>query len=379
MSSNNSKIHFILLAAGNSTRFSDKNNKLLVKFKSKSLLEYNLSQINKLNFRKITVVTNKIKLSNYPLLENIEIIRGGITRNLSVKNALTKSKHKSKFVIIHDAARPLYSTKLINKLSNKILQNKYDCIVPYSKCSDTILKKQKDIERKDLKLVKTPQAFSKIKLIKLHLSNKNNNITDDSKLFRDNKKNYKIKYILDKYLHLKVTYKEDIDSLNELIKINTRVGIGYDIHRTEKNHIINLINLGGVKIKSKVKILSHSDGDVILHAITDSILGSLSLRDIGTYFPNNIKNLDRNSKDFLNFALNKMSEKKYEISNIDIMIVSEEPKINPHYKIIIESICKILKITKRQITIKATTNEESGLIGQGKFIACWSNISLISY
>ena len=73
-----------------------------------------------------------------------------------------------------------------------------------------------------------------------------------------------------------------------------------------------------------------------------------------------------------------MTKKKFEINNIDIMNVSERPKINPHYKIIIENICKILRITKKQITIKATTNEKSGLIGQGKFIACWSNISLIN-
>ena len=76
-----------------------------------------------------------------------------------------------------------------------------------------------------------------------------------------------------------------------------------------------------------VKVISHSDGDVILHAITDSILGALSQRDIGTYFPNNKKNLNRNSVEFLNYALNKMNLNKKMINNIDLMIVSEEPKI----------------------------------------------------
>mgnify|MGYP001180127829 CR=1 FL=1 len=349
-------------------------------FKNKTILEHNLFHIKQLKFTKLTLVINKDKLPNTKIFNDIEIIKGGKTRCDSVKNALSKSKYKTKHVIIHDAARPLYTNKLLNRLSKLIITDKYDCVVPYSKCSDTILQKSKDINRNDLKLIKTPQAFSKKTLNKLHILNRNKNITDDSQLLRENKNKYKIKYILDKYLHLKITYKEDIDSLNELIKFKKqRTGLGYDIHRINKSLKNNNIKLGGVKIKSDINIISHSDGDVILHAITDSILGALSLRDIGTYFPNNKKNLDRNSKDFLDYALDKMTKRKFEINNIDIMIVSERPKINPYYKIIIENICKILKITKKQITIKATTNEKSGLIGQGKFIACWSNISLIDF
>ena len=115
---------------------------------------------------------------------------------------------------------------------------------------------------------------------------------------------------------------------------------------------------------------------MILHAITDSILGALSQRDIGTYFPNTRRNLNRNSIDFLNYSLKKMNIRKMLINNIDIMIVSEEPKINPHFEIIISSLSKLLKTDQNNITIKATTNEKSGLIGNGDFIACWSNISL---
>ena len=153
--------------------------------------------------------------------------------------------------------------------------------------------------------------------------------------------------------------------------------MGYDIHRIEKCKSENHINLGAVKIKTRIKVISHSDGDVILHAITDSILGALSLRDIGTYFPNNKRNYKRNSIDFLNYALNKTSNQKLSINNIDIMIVSEEPKVNPYYNKMIKKLCEILTISNNQITIKATTNEKSGLIGEGKFIACWSNVSLL--
>ena len=165
--------------------------------------------------------------------------------------------------------------------------------------------------------------------------------------------------------------------MNKLIGNNILVGIGYDIHKTIKTTKNHLIKLGGVKIKSKIKVISHSDGDVILHAITDSLLGALSLRDIGTYFPNNKKNFNRNSIDFLNYALTKMTSKKMTINNIDIMIVSEEPKINPHFKKILDSISKKLDINKNSISIKATTNEGAGPVGRSEGIAVYSVCTIV--
>ena len=373
----NSNIHFVLLAGGNSSRFSPKTNKLLAKFKNKNLLIHNIEFLKQLKFKKITIIVNNLKEINFNIFDDLELIKGGKTRSESVKNALKKTKFKSRYVLIHDVARPLISEKLINKIIKNLVEKKYDCVVPYSKCSDTIIINQDNLDREKLKLIKTPQGFIKDKIIKLHYKNNKKILTDDSQLFRIEKNKYKIKYILDNEINFKITYKDELESLNKLIGNNNLVGIGYDIHKTIKTTKKHLIKLGGVKIKSKIKVISHSDGDVILHAITDSLLGALSLRDMGTYFPNNKKNFNRNSIDFLNYALTKMTSKKMSINNIDIMIVSEEPKINPHYEKIVNSISKLLKTNKKNITIKATTNEKSGLIGRGNFIACWSNVSII--
>ncbi len=376
MTLNNSKIHFILLAGGNSLRFSSNTNKLLAKFKNKSLLEHNIEFIKELKFKKITLIVNNLKKTNTNIFDDLELINGGKTRSESVKNALNKSKFKSKYVIIHDAARPLNSQKLIKYIIKNLLEKNYDCVIPYTKCSDTAIVGHHNIDREKLKLIKTPQGFIKNKISLLHNKNKRKLLTDDSQLFRNEKNKYKIKYLLQNEINFKITYKDELVSLNKLVEKNILVGIGYDIHKIIKTNKNNLIKLGGAKIKSKVKVISHSDGDVILHAITDSILGALSQRDIGTYFPNNKKNLNRNSVEFLNYALNKMNLKKKMINNIDLMIVSEEPKINPHFNKILESISKNLNINKNSISIKATTNEKSGLIGNGDFIACWSNVSL---
>ncbi len=372
----NSKIHFILLAGGDSLRFSSNTNKLLAKFKNKNLLTHNIDFLKELKFKKITLVINTIKKANISNFEDLEIIKGGKTRSESVKNALNKSKFKSKYVLIHDAARPLNSQKIINNIIKNLIEKQYDCVVPFSRCSDTVVENHENLDREKIKLIKTPQGFVKNKIIYLHKRNNKNELTDDSQLFRNEKNNYKIKYLLQNEINFKITYKDELNSFNNLIRNNFLAGIGYDIHKTKKTIKNNFVKLGGVKINSKIKVISHSDGDVVLHAITDSILGALSQRDIGTYFPNTKRNLNRNSIDFLNYTLKKMTLRKMLINNIDIMIVSEEPKINPHFEIIISSLSKLLKTDKKNITIKATTNEKSGLIGSGDFIACWSSVSL---
>ena len=372
----NSKIHFILLAGGDSLRFSSNTNKLLAKFKNKNLLTHNIDFLKELKFKKITLVINTIKKANISNFDDLEIIKGGKTRSESVKNALNKSKFKSKYVLIHDAARPLSSQKIINNIIKNLIEKQYDCVVPFSRCSDTVVVNHENLDREKIKLIKTPQGFVKNKIIYLHKRNNKNKLTDDSQLFRNEKNNNKIKYLLQNEINFKITYKDELNSLNKLIRNNFLAGIGYDIHKTKKTIKNNFVKLGGVKIKSKIKVISHSDGDVVLHAITDTILGALSQRDIGTYFPNTKRNLNRNSIDFLNYALKKMTLRKMLINNIDVMIVSEEPKINPHFEIIISSLSKLLKTDKKNITIKATTNEKSGLIGSGDFIACWSSVSL---
>ena len=371
-----SNIHIVLLAAGKSTRFKAKENKLLSKLNDKTIIEHSIEQLTKIGFKKITLVISNNSILRDIKEKDIELIKGGKTRALSVKNALTKSKVTAKYVFIHDAARILASEKILKKLVKETYKDKYDCIIPFSKCADTVIKNHTNLKREDLKLIKTPQVFLKKKIVQLHAINKNYQLTDDSILMRNNPKEFKIKYLLDNSLNFKVTYKEDLENLSIKHNQKQRVGLGYDIHKIQKINRYNKIKLGGISIKSKVKVISHSDGDVILHAITDSILGALSLRDIGTYFPNNKINENRNSKEFLDFALTKLKNKNFKINNIDLMIVSEIPKINPHYEKIIKSLIKILQIDKNQITIKATTNEKSGLIGKSEFIACWSSLSI---
>jgi len=145
-----------------------------------------------------------------------------------------------------------------------------------------------------------------------------------------------------------------------------RIGNGIDIHE--------LINgsgflLGGTLIEGKYAIKAHSDGDILYHAISDALLGSISLGDIGEHFPDNSKKTENmNSEDIFLFCLNKVYEMGYKISNIDSTIMLERPKLRPHILKIRENIAQVANLELDQISIKATTTEKLGYIGQGKGI-----------
>jgi len=369
------KYNFIILAAGKSTRFGKNVNKTTLNFRNKPLISHILGQLDIIGLTDITIVHNKENKKYFQEFKNkCKLVMGGNERSVSVKNALLKN-NKKEFTIIHDLARPFLSKKTILNIK-KNLDLKYQCVIPYSKATDTMLLNNNTIKRDNIKMLRTPQGFVTSVIKDLHIKNKDKYITDDSELFRRSKNQYKVKYIKELEDNFKLTTREDSNKLKYLEFKNVKFGIGYDIHRIEKTKNLNNLNLGGVTIRSKYKIISHSDGDVILHSITDAILGAISKRDIGVYFPNNKINKNRNSNIFLKYSIDKMKKEKLFIGNIDIMVVSEKPKINIIYNKVIDHLVKLLNISKNQITLKATTNEKSGLIGDEKFIAVWSSVLL---
>ena len=153
-----------------------------------------------------------------------------------------------------------------------------------------------------------------------------------------------------------------------------RIGTGVDVHDLQ---IGEELVLGGVKIPSDIGITGHSDGDLILHALVDSILGALAIGDIGQFFPSDDdkwKNAD--SKIFLDFALKKMKSLGFSINNIDITVVVQNIRINPHAAIIRKSISKLCNIDLSQVSLKATTTDKLGFLGRGEGIASFITILL---
>jgi len=148
------------------------------------------------------------------------------------------------------------------------------------------------------------------------------------------------------------------------------VGIGYDIHRLSENR---KLYLGGVKIDFDKGLLGHSDGDVLLHAICDALLGAANLGDIGQHFPpddNRYKNIS--GKEILTKTSKFLENSGLFAKNIDAVVIAEAPKVLPYVNAMKKNIATILKISENSISIKGKTNEGMGEVGEGKAIAVWA-------
>jgi 2-C-methyl-D-erythritol 2,4-cyclodiphosphate synthase len=157
--------------------------------------------------------------------------------------------------------------------------------------------------------------------------------------------------------------------------MNIRVGFGYDIHRLKQGQ---KFVLGGTTIKSEFGAVGHSDGDALIHAICDALLGAANLRDIGFHFPDTsdeYRNID--SKILLARTIDLLKEHGYSIGNIDTTVCLESPKISSLIPEMQEILAKTIGINKKDLSIKATTSEKLGFVGEGKGIAVFAVVLII--
>tara|TARA_B100000700_G_scaffold308435_1_gene386139 strand:- start:2075 stop:3193 length:1119 start_codon:yes stop_codon:yes gene_type:complete len=368
--------YFIILAAGKSKRFKSKLPKQFNFFNGKRLFQHSIDKAERSNlFKKIILVINKShkKYLNKLQKKNLIIINGGSDRSNSSNKALNfLKKYKPTKVFIHDAARPNFSINLLKRLSRQIKKEK--AVVPYIKSEDSVKIKTgkifKNLDRNKLYLTQTPQCFDYKLLLKYSNSNKLL-ITDDVSILINN--NIKVKFISGEKENFKITQYSDLKKQN----FNTYYGIGFDIHRLEKG---TKLYLGGIKIPYHSGLKGHSDGDVIIHALIDGLLGASKLKDIGTLFSNkNAKYKNIRSPKMLKKILNLIKVKNYLINNIDINVIAEQPKVSKYRKKIIKSISNLCDIKMDQINLKGKTAEKIGLIGKQKAIACEVITSLNKY
>ena len=375
-------LFLILLAAGDGKRLNLSTPKAYVKVNNKTLLEHSLDSFkNFKEIKKVAIVYNKkhkrhlskIKLKNYL------IIAGGKTRQESTFKALKKiRKMNCKKVLIHDSARPFPSSELIKKIIYKLKKN--HAVIPVIKIYDATKRMQnnilfKNINRDSLRFAQTPQGFTFSKIYKKHQKNINSIIEDDSTLFVNDEE--KIITVIGNKKNLKVTDKEDLNLFKSLKTVRTNFGIGFDVHKLEKNR---KLYLGGLKIPFKLGLKGHSDADPVLHALIDGILGACKLDDIGKLFPNsNAKYKNIRSTILLKRVIKLIKSKNFLINNIDVNIILQKPKIKKFTKRISHLIAKICEIEPDQINIKGKTTEKLGLIGSGKAVASEVIVSVSKY
>ena len=376
---------FIILAGGNSHRFRSNVGKPYQKIANKSLIEINVIKALKFKqIKKIIVVYNKKDLKRLKSLKlkNVQLIRGGKTRQQSTFNALkylNNQKGISK-VLIHDVARPNFSTKLFRSILTMmknaravvpkiLLQDAVKQIIDSSNEEYIVGKK-----RENLFLTQTPQAFNLKEIYHYHKTNSDKYKDDDISLYMDLNK---VKFVEGEKNNFKITDITDFKNLQNIYKSKQSVGIGFDVHRLVPKR---KLYLGGLKIESRLGTLGHSDGDPVLHSIADAILGACSMGDIGQKFSDKSKRYKNiRSTVLLKKVLEEIKSKGYLINNIDVNIITQTPKIKKFKKKIIDNIAKLCEVSKNQINIKGKTAEKLGVIGKEKAIACEVITSVIKY
>ena len=367
-----------MVAAGKGSRLQSKVPKQYLKIGDHQIIDICINMISSHKFCKYLIVVIDKDYSKYYKFKNtkknIVFVTGGKSRHESVFKAIKVLPKNNFLLLIHDAARPGIDHIIIDKLINS-LSKEFSGVVPTLPINDSIIKKDKilsSVKRENLYRIQTPQIFS-ANVLSLKDFDKNNEATDESEIII--KKNKKVKIIKGNEKLHKITTEWDYKFLMNIFDTqnNIRIGNGFDVHAFTKEP--SKLILGGVIIDYQFGLKGHSDADVLLHSITDAILGSISMGDIGTHFPpNENKWKNANSSIFLKKSLKLLKEKNGEINNLDITIICEEPKISKYTKEIQKNLSKLLNIKEEKISLKATTTEGLGFTGRKEGIAVMSNI-----
>ena len=375
----------IILAGGNSHRFKSNIGKPYQKIAGKSLIEINVIKARKFKeIKKIILVYNKKDLKRVKSLKlkNIKLVPGGQSRQESTFNALKHLENQKGIskVMIHDVARPNFSLRLFNSILKNMKNAR--AVVPKIKVQDAIKQifdssKEEYIigkRRDNLFLTQTPQAFNFKEIYHLHKNNSAKYKDDDISLYMDLNK---VKFIEGEKNNFKITDKTDFENLRNVFKSKLSVGIGFDVHRLVPKR---KLYLAGLLIKSTLGTLGHSDGDPVLHSVTDAILGACKMGDIGQMFSDKNKKLKNiRSTILLQKIVKLIKSKDYFVNNIDINIITQTPRIKNYKNKMVNNIAKLCEISNDQINIKGKTTEKLGVIGKEKAIACEVICSVIKY
>ena len=297
-------------------------------------------------------------------------IQGGATRQDSVRRGLEAlAASAPDFVLIHDAARPLVSPRVIAGVCDA-LRNGARAAIPLLAVADTLKKKDGShwitTPRDGLFRAQTPQGFVFADILKAHRDHAATDVTDDMALAE--LAGLSITATPGDEMNLKVTTKEDFVMAERLLGGGeTRTGMGYDVHRfCPGDHIW----LCGLKVPHDHGLEGHSDADAGLHALTDAILGAIGQGDIGQHFPPTDERWrGAASWKFLDHAASLVSKAGGAILHCDVTVICERPKVGPHREAMRARIAEILKLDISRVSVKATTTEGLGFTGRREGLA----------
>jgi len=372
----------IIAAAGVGHRLGANLPKSLVKLIDKTLLEHAVANLAPVAQLLIVTAPAGYEAEYKKLLgEEVEVITGGVLRSDSIRIAMAKIPNNYEYVLVHDAARALASTRLASEVINQLIRGQ-QAVIPTLEVIDTI--KEVDpqgyvrntLNRASLKIVQTPQGFNRSVLERAHQASED--ATDDAALVEA--LGIKVKTIAGEEQAFKITTKGDIQkAINFLLPDNQkqlRVGIGVDAHAFSEDKQRKLA-LAGLIWPDEIGLDGYSDGDVAAHAICDALLSAADLGDLGSNFGvADSKYKGASGAQILGETLLKVRAAGFEIENVAVQVVGNRPKIAPKRAQAISALSKALAGAK--VSLAATSTDGLGFTGEGKGLSAIATALLIS-
>ena len=391
-----SKFWVILPAAGIGSRMAADRPKQYLKIFDQTILEHTINCfLSHPAFNSIVLGLSKDDQywSTLPFAEDtrIQTYNGGAERVDSVLNGLAFISDRAQaddWVWVHDAARPCLNHDDIDRLIDALKRSDDGALlaVPINdtvKRANASLTVEKTIDRTGLWRAMTPQVFrfAKLKQALAQSIVAKQNVTDESSaieflggkpvLVKGAESNLKVTRPSD----LKIAASVIDENSKEELAVAVRIGTGFDVHAFGPGEFIIL---GGEKIPYAQGLIAHSDGDVLLHAIMDALLGALALGDIGKHFPDTDEAWQgADSRKLLRAVVALVLKKGYRVGNLDSTVIAQAPKMAPHVEQMCENIAQDLGVPRADVSVKATTTERLGFSGRKEGIACQASVLLV--
>ena len=371
----------LIVAAGKGTRAGLGINKVYMPLGDSTVLEASMRVFDESGlFDGITVVISQVDEPRFNALSRPksvkQVVYGGENRQESVYNGLKSVDADVDIISVHDAARPFVTREIIASTVNGAEATGSGVIS--TPVTDTIKLVKSDgsvstPERSSLFAVQTPQTFDMQKLLAAHQRAREEGFlaTDDAALFERYYGTVNLVAAPDAANNKKLTYRSDFEMNN----LDIRIGHGYDAHRLAEGRRLILC---GVDVPHNLGLDGHSDADVAVHALMDAMLGAAALGDIGRHFPDSDERYRGiSSMLLLDHVRALLAENGYCVSNADVTIIAQKPKLSPYIGQMRENVANALGLDARRVNIKATTTEKMGFEGACEGISSHAVVTII--
>ncbi len=301
------------------------------------------------------------------------VVAGGATRQDSVRAGLARTTDRDRVVLVHDAARPFIDAEVVARVIEGV--RTHGAAIPVAPVVDTIKRVKAGrigatVDRETLGAAQTPQGFDRKTLLAAYARAARAGVALTDEAMAMERAGLQVAAVPGSVRNFKITTPDDLARAIRLLTPEAaalRVGLGFDAHRLAPNR---RLMLGGVHVPTDLGLAGHSDGDVLLHALCDALLGAGALGEIGSLFPSSDSKIKgAPSSTFVAEVRKRLASAHLSIVNVDATLITERPRLSGYLDAMKQSIVRLLDLEPGQVSIKVKSTDALGAIGRGEGIA----------